>query len=122
VIQDIKPCPFCGHVGLHFIDGSTYRWGLASCGACGATAGEVRRNYPDDGNWHAEAIREWNTRAQAPAAEPLTDDQVWASWLCMPVAADGENDSMEARIVRFARAIERAHGIGALAPTAKEQP
>jgi len=68
VSQDLKPCPFCGHVGLEFGDGSSYRWGIAYCGQCGATCGEVRRRYPDDGKWHAEAIKEWNTRA--PAAEP----------------------------------------------------
>lgn len=67
--EEIKPCPFCGHVGLHFEDGSTYRWGIASCGACGATGGEVRRNYPDDGKWHADAIREWNRRE--PSWQPI---------------------------------------------------
>lgn len=61
-----KPCPFCGHVGLEFGDGSTYRWGIAYCGACAATCGEVRREYPDTGKWHAEAIKEWNTRAPLP--------------------------------------------------------
>lgn len=60
---EIKPCPFCGGTdGLSFEDGSTYRWGLASCNSCGATAGEVRREYPDQGKWHANAIAEWNTR------------------------------------------------------------
>jgi hypothetical protein len=60
----IEPCPFCGHIGLNFSDGSTYRWGEASCSGCGATCGEVRRKYPDKGEWHQEAIKEWNTRAK----------------------------------------------------------
>ena len=60
----IEPCPFCGHIGLDFSDGSTYRWGEASCSGCGATCGEVRRKYPDKGEWHQEAIKEWNTRAK----------------------------------------------------------
>jgi len=65
------PCPFCGHVGLHFADGSTYRWGLASCGGCGATCGEVRRNYPPDDAWHAAAINEWNRRDPKAVASAL---------------------------------------------------
>lgn len=73
------PCPFCGHIGLQFESGSTYRWGIASCDGCGATCGEVRRNYPDDGKWHAEAITEWNRRAQPAQAVPvLTDDEIKA--------------------------------------------
>lgn len=64
------PCPFCGCAdGLSFEDGSNYRWGLATCVGCGATTGEVRRAYPDDGAWHADAIKEWNTRAAIPAPE-----------------------------------------------------
>ncbi len=60
----IEPCPFCGHVGLDFSEGSTYRWGEACCSGCGATCGEVRREYADKGEWHQEAIRQWNTRAK----------------------------------------------------------
>jgi hypothetical protein len=62
------PCPFCGHIGLDFSDGETYRWGVASCGGCGASCGDVRRDYPDQGEWHTEAIAEWNRRS--PAAQP----------------------------------------------------
>jgi hypothetical protein len=61
------PCPFCGHIGLDFSDGETYRWGVASCGGCGASCGDVRREYPDHGEWHTEAIAEWNKRS--PAAQ-----------------------------------------------------
>ena len=63
------PCPFCGHVGLDFSDGETYRWGVASCGGCGASCGDVRREYPDQGEWHNEAIAEWNRRS--PTAPDL---------------------------------------------------
>jgi hypothetical protein len=63
------PCPFCGHIGLDFSDGETYRWGVASCGGCGASCGDVRREYPDQGEWHNEAIAEWNRRS--PAAPDL---------------------------------------------------
>ena len=63
------PCPFCGHIGLDFSDGETYRWGVASCSGCGASCGDVRREYPDQGEWHTEAIAEWNRRS--PAAPDL---------------------------------------------------
>jgi len=59
------PCPFCGHVGLGFQVGSTYSLGVAYCMGCGATAGEVESNYPDDGAWHEEAIAAWNRRTYA---------------------------------------------------------
>lgn len=119
------PCPFCGHTGLQFDSGSTYRWGIASCARCGATTGEVRRNYPDDGKWHAEAIAEWNRRAQPGQAgqEPITsetgntpdqgasaitaesgkagqvlsDEKLWEMWVESP-----------SDVLRFARAIEQA--------------
>lgn len=72
------PCPFCGHIGLDFADGETYRWGVASCGGCGASCGDVRREYPDKGEWHTEAIAEWNKRL--PAAQRtwvgLTDEDL----------------------------------------------
>lgn len=114
--EALEPCPFCGHVGLVFGDGSSYRWGIASCGGCGATCGEVRRSYPDDGAWRSKAIKEWNTRAHAPAAEPLTVDAVrdliddagldWHNgWT---VGEDSTN-----RYLSLCRAVERAHGIGA---------
>lgn len=61
------PCPFCGTTGLDFSDGSTFRWGIASCISCGATCGETRREYPDKGEWHSDAVEEWNRRVQAPS-------------------------------------------------------
>lgn len=61
------PCPFCGNSGLDFDEGSTHRWGIASCSGCGASCGEIRREYPDKGEWHKEAIAEWNRRASPPA-------------------------------------------------------
>ena len=72
------PCPFCGHIGLDFSDGETYRWGVASCSGCGASCGEVRREYPDKSEWHTEAIAEWNRRSTA-AQRPwfgLTDEEI----------------------------------------------
>ena len=79
---ELLPCPFCGHAGpLDFQDGSTHRWGVASCASCGASAGETRREYPDTGDWHAKAIAQWNTRTPQPTqaqagAVPLTDREI----------------------------------------------
>ena len=66
--EAIKPCPWCGATELAFRDGSTYRWGVAECSACGASAGETRREYPDTGAWHADAIAAWNRRTDTRAA------------------------------------------------------
>ena len=98
------PCPFCGHIGLDFADGETYRWGVASCGGCGASCGDVRREYPDKGEWHTEAIAEWNKQSPTPQRKPLTDEDV-------------ERIVREARVgehgigYTIARAIEAAHDI-----------
>ena len=62
-LQEALPCPFCGSSeGLDYRDGSTHRWGVASCVSCGASAGETRREYPDVGEWHYAAMTQWNTR------------------------------------------------------------
>lgn len=67
-----RPCPFCGHCGpLDYQDGSTYRWGVASCASCGASAGETRREYPDTGDWHKDAIAQWNSRAPVVLGGPI---------------------------------------------------
>lgn len=63
-LQEALPCPFCGSSeGLDYSDGSTHRWGVASCVSCGASAGETRREYPDVGEWHYAAMTQWNTRS-----------------------------------------------------------
>jgi predicted nucleic acid-binding Zn-ribbon protein len=70
------PCPFCGHVGLDFQEGSTFRWLEYSCGGCG-TSNETRVQTLGEGaqqQWRERAERdavvEWNTRA-APAADEI---------------------------------------------------
>lgn len=75
---ELKPlaCPFCGHVGLDFAEGSTFRWIVGSCGGCAATRGETRIQTLGQGTkeeWvavaQADAIAEWNRRATpAPGA------------------------------------------------------
>lgn len=83
------PCPFCGHVGLEFKEGSTFRWIIAECGGCGASRGETRIQTFGEGTrdeWmadvQADAIQEWNTRAilasarSQPVQEPLTNAQI----------------------------------------------
>lgn len=75
-MSEPKPCPFCGHVGLDFREGSTFRWIVADCAGCGASVGETRIQTLGDGTkeeWMAEAqkdaIAAWNRRA-ALAAQP----------------------------------------------------
>lgn len=64
------PCPFCGHVGIDFAEGSTFRWIVASCGGCGASLDETRIQTLGEGTkdeWMAEAkadaIAAWNRRS-----------------------------------------------------------
>jgi hypothetical protein len=74
------PCPFCGHVGLDFREGTTFRWIVAECSGCGASRGETRIQTLGEGTkdeWMADAredaIREWNRRAalrSMPQGEP----------------------------------------------------
>lgn len=63
-----KPCPFCGHVGITIVEGSTFRWRQAECESCGARCGEVRvrtdPGRPTDWQEHAAlaVLDAWNTR------------------------------------------------------------
>jgi hypothetical protein len=100
------PCPFCGHIGLDFSDGETYRWGVASCGGCGASCGDVRREYPDQGEWHTEAIAEWNRRS--PAAPDL-QSELDATNRQVEILSDALAESRRSinALVALARADER---------------
>jgi hypothetical protein len=67
--MDIKPCPFCGGTSVSTREGSTFRWWLAECNECGATAGEVRCKTSGDGtkeDWvkqaGIDALNAWNGR------------------------------------------------------------
>lgn len=71
----VMPCPFCGHVGLDFAEGSTFRWLAYACGGCGMGS-ETRVQTMGAGTneeWaaqaRADAVAEWNRRA-ALAAPP----------------------------------------------------
>lgn len=75
------PCPFCGHVGLDFNEGSTFRWLVASCSGCGASVGETRMQTLGEGTkeqWREaaceDAIKQWNTRAALPDLLKLAQD------------------------------------------------
>jgi hypothetical protein len=66
------PCPFCGEKSITIREGSTFRWMLAECLACGATCGEVRvqtcgNGAPADWRKRGEGavIAEWNKRHNA---------------------------------------------------------
>ena len=72
---EVKPCPFCQHVGIVIREGSTSRWLVAECSRCGARCEEVRawtcvEGTPDEWRAAAEkgekaAIAAWNTRSEA---------------------------------------------------------
>lgn len=67
-------CPFCGHVGLEFDEGSTLRWLAYSCAGCGIgseTRVQTLGDKPhDDRMWEARdrAVAEWNRRTPAQVA------------------------------------------------------
>ena len=62
------PCPFCGGTDIIVMDGSTFRWVVATC-SCGAACGEVRVQTTGKPREVAlaeasrRAIVEWNTRS-----------------------------------------------------------
>lgn len=75
------PCPFCGAEKITIAEGSTYRWAHAECVECGATAGDIRRQYPqgtDDPEVQEAAIAEWNTRDRREIA--AKDAQLAEAW------------------------------------------
>lgn len=69
------PCPFCGHSGLYFHEGSSYRWIVAECGKCGANRGEIRLQTSGIDKAQAweeakvRAIQEWNQRVERSSTE-----------------------------------------------------
>ena len=70
--QTPLPCPFCGETGVMTRVGSTFRWIVAECIACGATCGEVRVKTTGPGTpaerieaAYPDAIAAWNARAGA---------------------------------------------------------
>jgi len=80
------PCPFCGHIGLEFRESSTFRWRVAECRGCGATAGEERIQTTGSGTpeeWEASVrermVEAWNRR-YAASAQPAQAVQPVA-WL-----------------------------------------
>lgn len=78
-MSEILPCPFCGERSVTVHEGSTFRWRLAECDACGAMAPETRIQTLGDGaaeQWekaaYDDAIKEWNTR-KPPAIDAAID-------------------------------------------------
>lgn len=92
---ELKPlaCPFCGHVGLDFTEGSTFRHIVASCGGCGATRDETRIQTLGQGTkdeWMAEArndaIEHWNKRTPSAPGAPQEAAARRLAFLCNPAA------------------------------------
>ena len=98
---ELLPCPFCG--GINIIHCCHHMY----CHACGADGPDA------DSQCESEAIAAWNKRTPQPTqaqagAVPLTDEQLAEimreTWGCASIAPR--------HAIGFARAIERAHGIG----------
>jgi hypothetical protein len=73
------PCPFCGHVGLDFKEGTTFRWLAYSCAGCG-TGNETRVQTLGEGTmdgWRErgerDAVEQWNTRARQHQGAIMAD-------------------------------------------------
>jgi hypothetical protein len=115
----LMPCPFCGacesliHVNKGTWNGRGYgepvsvevrHW-------CADVPGQPSRMISRAGRDEASAIAAWNTRTTTQAqagAVPLTDEQLAEmmreTWGCASIAPR--------HAMKFARAIEAAHGIG----------
>jgi Lar family restriction alleviation protein len=67
-----KPCPFCGETSVTVEEGTTFRWRIAVCNACGAQGPEVRRTEnlaaaATESNYRA--VEAWNVRFEIDATE-----------------------------------------------------
>jgi hypothetical protein len=88
VSENVKPCPFCGHIGISLAEGTTYRWRVAECSECGARCGEIRVQTSGAGTrqeWEAvgvvNAIEEWNKRTEpAELTKALRDAERYRSF------------------------------------------
>jgi hypothetical protein len=126
--ERLLPCPFCGHVGLDFSEGSTFRWLAYSCGNCGI-GGETRMQTLGEGTreeWRAAAERDardtWNARAalRAPKVEAPTWDVVRPLAIEAGFNLDPTPNMLytvrgnSAQLLNFARLL--SHPLPALAP------
>jgi Lar family restriction alleviation protein len=70
-----KPCPFCAETSVTVEEGTTFRWRIAVCNACGAQGPEVRHDTlakdrvaaATESNYRA--IKAWNVRFEIGATE-----------------------------------------------------
>jgi Lar family restriction alleviation protein len=64
--KDIKPCPFCGEIGIEVVEidirQKEGQLVAAVCTNCGAQGSTSYVTYPEDYEFYA--TKEWNTRAQ----------------------------------------------------------
>lgn len=100
------PCPWCGFVGVDFVYPSTHRWLAPECQKCEARGPEVRIRT-DAGTrdecvkaTKPDAIAAWNTRAAAPAPQPVQGEAVMA--LCEACGGYGftyEGEDGEQRVM-----------------------
>lgn len=76
-------------------------------------------DWPDEpelGHYFAEAPSEAGRSrplyTSTPASKPLTNDRVWLEYMQLWPFRPNEEPTLAKDILRFARAIEQAHGIG----------
>jgi len=116
---ELLPCPFCG-AGESQIHVNKGTWNGRGYGEpvsvevrhwCADVPGQPSRMISRAGRDEASAIAAWNTRTTTQpqaGAVPLTDDQLAEmmreTWGCASIAPR--------HAMKFARAIEVAHGIG----------
>ena len=118
---ELLPCPFCG-AGESQIHVNKGTWNGRGYGEpvsvevrhwCADVTGQPSRMISRAGRDEESAIAAWNTRTPQPTqaqagAVPLTDEQLAEmmreTWGCASIAPR--------HAMKFARAIEAAHGIG----------
>ena len=67
--MELRECPFCGGTDVSVAEGSTFRWVVAICNNCDASAPESRVIPNDEEKTRELALVEWNRRA-SPARVP----------------------------------------------------
>lgn len=100
-VGPLLPCPFCGaREGYKLRNGSTYRWWIVACAACGDEIGECRsrgnRQAPADIGRDEVADEHWNrlaARAESLRAEGEEMKRTLRAVEQWDAAADNERDA-----------------------------
>lgn len=104
-MADLLPCPMCGKSeGYTLRDGSTHRWWMVECAACGRPVDEARAMYPREMTPRTDAADiVWNEAARY--AERLLQNNAVQQKMILQAWADVTSD--RARIAGLDATIER---------------